>query len=143
MFVLSLRNRWRDIFSERGVLVPYLLPGASMCQRFHPHASRIDRDDLTLWSAVCPSLDYGFSALCLNLITWSPSSYTPVVPDCPDALSPPCVRITTWQPVKAHGITRNESKIQVIYNTTPLCTWWRPNVWLKLFGQNIIDKTWN
>ena len=48
------------------------------------------------------------------VIMWSPSGYTPVVPDCPDMLSSPCLLITAWQPVKALGITRNELKIHVI-----------------------------
>ena len=30
---------------------------------------------------------------CVVLITWSPSSYTPVVPECPDVLSYPCFLI--------------------------------------------------
>ena len=47
-FVVSLRDRWRDIYSEKGLLLaPYLLPGARGCQRLHPLASRIVRDDLT------------------------------------------------------------------------------------------------
>ena len=41
-FVVSLRDRWRDIYSEKGLLLAaYLLPGASVCQRLHPLASRI------------------------------------------------------------------------------------------------------
>ena len=44
-------------------------------------------------------------------ITWSPSGYTPAWPACPDALPPPSLLITTWQLVKAHGVTRNEPKI--------------------------------
>ena len=44
-FVVSLRDRWRDIYSERGLLlVPYLLPGARGCQHLHPLASCIVRD---------------------------------------------------------------------------------------------------
>ena len=47
-FFVSLRDRWRDIYSERGLLLaPYLLPGARGCQRLHPLSSRIVRDDLT------------------------------------------------------------------------------------------------
>ena len=39
-FVVSLRDRWRDIYSERELLlVPYLLPEARRCQRLHPLAS--------------------------------------------------------------------------------------------------------
>ena len=48
------------------------------------------------------------------VITWSPSGYTPVVPDCPDVLSSPCLLITTWQLVKSHGVTRTEPKIHAI-----------------------------
>ena len=67
-FVVSLRDRWWDIYSERGpLLVPYLLLGARGCQRLHTRASHIVRDDLTLWSVACPWLDSRFSALCLNL----------------------------------------------------------------------------
>ena len=44
-FVVSLRDRWRDIYSERGLLlVSYLLLGARAYQRLHPLASCIVRD---------------------------------------------------------------------------------------------------
>ena len=46
------------------------------------------------------------------LITWSPSGYIPVGPNFPDAL--PCILITTWQLVKAHGVIKNEPKIHVL-----------------------------
>ena len=55
------------------------------------------------------------------VITWSPSGYTPVGPACHDALSTPCFLITTWQLVKAHGVTRNEPKIDVICYITYDC----------------------
>ena len=48
------------------------------------------------------------------VITWSPSGYTPVGPDCHDELSSPCLLITTWRLVKAHRVTRNKPKIHVI-----------------------------
>ena len=51
---------------------------------------------------------------CLVLITWSPSGYTPVGPDCHDTLSFPCLLITTWPLVKAYGVNRNKPKIHVI-----------------------------
>ena len=82
-----------------------------------------------LWSAACPSPDTRFSAVSKSdrvVITWSPSGYTPVVPDCPDALSAPCFLITTWQLVKAHGVTRNEPKIHFIcYLTVEDAAWLR------------------
>ena len=46
-FVISLRDRWKDTCSARRLLAPYLLPGARGCQRLHPLASFIVRDDLT------------------------------------------------------------------------------------------------
>ena len=48
------------------------------------------------------------------LIMWPPSGYTPVGPNCPDALSSPYLLITTWQLVKAYRVTRNEPKIHII-----------------------------
>ena len=48
------------------------------------------------------------------LITLSPSGYTPVRPECPDALSPSCLLIKMWQLTKAHSVTRNEPKIHGI-----------------------------
>ena len=74
-----------------------------------------------LWSAACPSFDSWFSALsksaCVVLIT---SGYTPVGPDCHDALSSLCFLITIWQLVKAHEVTRNELKIHIICYITLL-----------------------
>ena len=64
-----------------------------------------------LWSAACPSLDSDSLPLSKSdrvVITWSPSSYTPVGPDCYDALSSPGLLITTWQLVKAHVVTWNK-----------------------------------
>ena len=44
-FVASLRDWWRDIYLERGLLLAScLLSGARGCQRLHPFASRIARD---------------------------------------------------------------------------------------------------
>ena len=44
---------------------------------------------------------------------WSLSCYTPARLAYYDALPSPCLLITTWQLVKAHGVTRNEPKIHV------------------------------
>ena len=41
-FVVSLRDRWRGIYSEKGLL----LPGARGCQHLHLLASRIISDNL-------------------------------------------------------------------------------------------------
>ena len=104
-----MRDRWIDIYSEKGLLLdPYLLPEARECQSSHPPASHIARDHLTPLIG-CVSLAR-LSILC----TLSKS----VGPDCPDALPSLCLLITTWQLVKAHRVTRNEPKIHVIYYIT-------------------------
>ena len=105
-----------SVYSERGLLLaPYLLLGAKGCQHLHPLAPYHLRG-LTLWSAACPSLnsDSLYSKSDHVVITWSPSGYTPVWPDCPETLSSPYLLITTWQLVKAHGVTWNELKIHFI-----------------------------
>ena len=48
------------------------------------------------------------------LITWSPSGYTPVQPECSEVPSSSCLLIKMGQLTKAHGVTRNEPKIHVI-----------------------------
>ena len=117
-----LRDGWRDIYLERGLLFSYLLPGSSWCQRLHPRAGRIVRD-VSDPLIGCVSLARLLILCTLSksdhvVITWSPSGYTPVEPDCHDALSSPCLLITTWQLVKARRVTRNELKIHVIYYIT-------------------------
>ena len=70
---------------------------------------------------------------CVVLITWSPFGYTHFGPD---VLSSCCLLITTWQLVKAHGVTRNEPKIHVIcYITKPLtneCPWYATKLHLMV-----------
>ena len=52
----------------------------------------------------------------INLTAWLSRALLPVTHlfDCPGALPSPYLLITTWQLVKAHGVTRNEPKINVI-----------------------------
>ena len=119
LFVVSLRDRWRDIYSERGLLLaPYLFPGARGCQRWHPLARRIVRDDITPligWVSLVRLLiltglyiwPRGFHSM------WCPSGYTPARPAFPDSLPSPCLLITTWKLVKAHRVTRKEPQIHV------------------------------
>ena len=72
-FVVSLRDRWRDIYSERELLLAlYILPGARGCQRLHPLASCIVRDvraasDRLRIPGSTPDSDW---TECLNLTTW-------------------------------------------------------------------------
>ena len=111
-FVVSLRERERDgeTYTQRGDFFlchiffrePTLAPSCKPYRQRRPRRLCSTPDSLPLSKS-----DRG-------VITWSPSGYTPVGPDCSDALPSPCLLITTWQLVKAHGVTRNEPKIHVI-----------------------------
>ena len=66
----SLRVRWREIYSERGLLLaPYLLPGARGCQRLHSLASCIIRDASDWLHIPGSTLDSHWTD-CLNLTAW-------------------------------------------------------------------------
>ena len=76
-----------------------------------------------LWSAAYSWPDSRFSGLCLNLTVWF--SYHVVsfsLHTCrtrqPRRTTIPCLLITTWRLVKAHGVTWTEPKIHVIYYIT-------------------------
>ena len=103
-FVVSLRDRWRDMYSERGLLLaPYLLSGAKGCQRWHPLVSHIVRDDLTpligFVSLARFSILTGLSKSdCVVLISHGLLLLTHLL-DRPT----PCLLITMRQLVKAYG----------------------------------------
>ena len=138
-FVVSLRDRWTYIYSERRLLLTlYLLPGARGCQRLHPLASRIVRDNTNASDRLRIS---GSNRFWLDWLTKSDRvvlisrgllpGYTPARPAYPDTLPPPCLFITTWQLVKAHGVTRNEPKIHVNSHYITKQVW--------IFSENRID----
>ena len=62
---------------------PYLFPGARGCQRLHPLASRDTSDRLCVLRSIAILCTQSKSDR-MVLIMWSPSSYIPVVPECPD-----------------------------------------------------------
>ena len=99
----------------------YLLPGAGGCQRLHPIASSLETPLIG-----CMSL--ARLLLCLNLTAWFSSRGLLLVTHLFDqsaliVLS--CLLITTWQLVKAHGVSRNKLKIHGIYYITDVfCKLW-------------------
>ena len=111
-----LRDRWGDIYSERGLLLPISSSGSQGCQHLHPLESRdtSDRLPVPLSTPILCTLSKSERVV----LTWSPSDYTPDRPECPDAQSSSCLLIKIWQLAKAHGVTRNEPKIHVICYTT-------------------------
>ena len=118
MFLWCERDEWRDIYSERGLL----LPGASGCQRLHSLASS---SEMPLIGCMYLAR-LRFSVLCLNLTAWfSSRGLLPVThlsyPTALIMLSSSCLLIKMWQFAKAHGVTRKEPKIHVIcYITVPV-----------------------
>ena len=113
-------------------VVSWEIDGETYTQREVPMLAlpwKLVRDDLTLWSAACPWFDSDSLLLSKSdrvvIITWSPSGYTPVVSDCPDVLSYPCLLITAWQLVKALGVTRErtENPCHMLYNNSSASFW--------------------
>ena len=104
-----------ETYTKREDFFPYLLPGAREYQRLHPLASSSettsDRLRVPRSTAILCTLSKTDPVV---LITWSPSGYTPVWPEYPDAPSSSCLQIKMWQLTKAHWVTKNEPKIQVI-----------------------------
>ena len=100
-----------ETYTQREDFFPYLHPGARGV-----NSCKFVRDDLC--SVACLSHDCDSLPLSKSdrvfLITWSPSGYTPVQPECTDAPWSSYLLIKKWQLIKAHGVTRNEPKIHVI-----------------------------
>ena len=121
-FVVSLRDRWRDIYSERGhLLAPYLLPGSRGCQRLHLLVSRIVRDPNASSRLRVPhsTLDSRF----LVLSWFSSCGLLPVthllVPTALTRCHPPVYKSQRDSLSKHTRVTRNEPKIHVICYITP------------------------
>ena len=74
----------RETYTQReDLFFPYLLPGAWGCQRLHPLSSRDTSDRLRVprSTVILYSLSKSDRVV---LIRWSPSGYSPVVPEYPD-----------------------------------------------------------
>ena len=121
MFLWCVRDGWRGIYLERGLLLPHLLLGSLGVPTLASLASSSEDASARLR---CPSLDCD-SYHCLNLTAWlSSRGLLPVIHlfDLSALIVLSCLLITTWQLVKAHGVTRNEPKIHGIsYITKCLC----------------------
>ena len=105
MFLWCVRDGWRDIYSERGLLRISSFGGPGGANACTPLQAR----QRHLWLAACSSLD------CNSLHSvqiWLRGSYhmIPMIHD--DVLSFSCLLIKMWQLTKAHGFTRNKPKIQ-------------------------------
>ena len=121
MFLWCVRYGWRDILSKRGLLLPIsssrsqVVPTlAPPCKLVRDASFRLRVPRSTAILCTLPKSDR------VIFITWSPSGYTPVQPECPDVPLSSCLPIKMWQLSKGHGVTRNEPKIHVICYITYL-----------------------
>ena len=123
MFLWCVRDGWRDIYKERGILlpisssrsqrVPTLVPP---CKLVGDAPARLRVPRLTAIICALSKSDH------MVLIMWSLSGFTPVRPKWSDALLSSCLLIKMWQLAKAHGITRNKPKIHIICYITHFAT---------------------
>ena len=103
-------------YTQREDVLLYLLPGVRGCQRLHPLASRNTTDRLRVprSTAILCTLS---KSDCVVLITWSPSGYSPVVPDCLDrAALFTNHNVTGGQSTRGHK-ERTENPWHMLYNT--------------------------
>ena len=116
MFLWCVRDEWRNIYPERGLLLPISssrslgVPTlASSCLLVRDASGRLRVPRSTVILCTVSKSDR------VVLITSSPSGYTPAWSELTSLmLSSSCLLIKIWQLAKAHGVTRNEPKIYVI-----------------------------
>ena len=122
MFLWCVRDGWRDIYSEKGLLLPISSSGSQAVPTLVPPRKLVRDATDCLCVPRSTAILYTLSKSDrLVLITWPPSGYTPVRPECPDAPSSSCLVIKMWQLTKADGVIRNELKIPVICHITIIC----------------------
>ena len=116
MFPWCVRDGWRDIYSERGLLPIYssrnqgVLTLAPPCKpvRDAPDRLRVPRSTAILCIM--------FISERVVLITWFPSGYTPVVPEWPDrAALYTKHNVTACQSTRGHK-ERTENPWYMLYN---------------------------
>ena len=125
MFLWCVRDGWRDIYSERGLLLPKSSSGSQGVATLAPPCFL----EAPLLGCVSP-FRLRFSALCLNLTAWfSSRGLLPVTyllyPTALIVLWSSCLLIKMWQLAKTYGVTRNEPKIHVICYITVRPYFWR------------------
>ena len=84
MLLWCVRDGWKDIYSERVLLLPISSSWSQGVPKLAPPCKLVR--DASGRQRVLRSTDSLplFRSDCVVLITWSPSVYTPVVPECPD-----------------------------------------------------------
>ena len=120
MVLWYVRDGWRDIYAQReDFFFPSLLPGARGCQPLHPPCKLVrdasDRLRVPRSTAILCTLSKSDHVV---LITWSPSGYTPVVPDSSDRAVIYLFtneNVTACQSIRGHS-ERTENPCHMLYN---------------------------
>ena len=85
IFLWCVRDGWRDLYSERGLLLSISSSGSQGVPTLAPPCKLVrdasDRLRVPRLTAILCTLSTSDRVV---LITWSPSGYTPVLPECPD-----------------------------------------------------------
>ena len=120
MFLWYVRDGWRDIYSERGFLLPISSSRSQGVPTLAPPCKLI-RDACDRLHIPCSTLILSTLSKsdCVVLLIWSPSSYTPIVPECPDCA---VIYLFTYHNVTACQSTqghkeRTENPWHMLYNT--------------------------
>ena len=122
LFIVSWEIDRETYTQRKDFFFPYPPPGARRYQCLHPLA----RSSETPLIGYMSHVQLQFSALCLNLTAWfSLRDLLPVThllyPTVQIML--PCLLITMWRLVKAHGVTMNKPKIHGICYITLFQSW--------------------
>ena len=117
MFLWCVRDGWRDIYLERGLLLPITSSRSQGVQTLAPPCKlvrdasgrqRVPRSSAILWTL--SKSDH------VVLISWSPSGYTPVRPECPDrTVLFSNHNVTACQSTRGHQ-ERTENPLHMLYN---------------------------
>ena len=103
-----------ETYSLRDEFFPYLFSGSQEVPTLAPPCKLVRDASGRLRVPRSTAILCNLSKSNRVVLTWSPSCYTPVRPECPDALPFSCLLIKMWQLAKAYGVTRNEPNIHGI-----------------------------
>ena len=146
MFLWCVRDGWRDIYTERGLLfpisssrsqgVPTLAPPCKLVSGISARL-RVPRPTVILCTLS--------KSDCVVLIIGSPSGYTPVRPECSDrAVQFTNQNVTACQRTRGHA-ERTEKPCHILYNNlTKLLLYHTrvPNLTVFQFPKQTYSKTW-
>ena len=86
MFLWSVRDGWRDLYAEKGLRLPIPSSRSQVVSTLAPPCKLVrDASDRLRVPRSTAILNTQSKSDRVVLITWSPSGYTPVRPECPNS----------------------------------------------------------